>query len=429
MSLPDIINTCLDRMAWPEVRIFHRPRSAFRVCGYTGLVLAVLLAMTLVVHRGLAPWVMAAVVLVAVLTFFGLALITKIVVGEERLVYYHHEIAVMVMAAILLGLLRRPMLAYLDATILGIGLFLTFGRVGCLTVGCCHGRPCRWGVRYREEHAAAGLAHYYVGVRLFPIQAVESLWVFGTVVAGSALVVRGHPPGEALAWYVVTYNLGRFCFEFARGDPDRPYFGGFSEAQWWSLLLTGVVVGAELAGDLPYHPWHAGVAAGLVLAMATVTLARRLRGAVAHRLLHPHHVREVADVLECLAGPAAEKAPPATAVALGSEVPMGRTSLGVLLSQGAIHEPSGPVHLYAFSYQDGSMTEEVARTLAGLVLQLRHPSCRSELLTGSRGVFHLLVRPPAAAGPLPEPAAEGRTPLVGASGARAGIGMGKEAAV
>ena len=69
--------------------------------------------------------------------------------GEERIIYYRHEIAVMVVAALLLWLLRQPLLPYLDVTILGIGMFLTCGRMGCFMVGCCHGRPHDWGVCYR----------------------------------------------------------------------------------------------------------------------------------------------------------------------------------------------------------------------------------------------------------------------------------------
>jgi hypothetical protein len=143
--------------------------------------------MSLVTYLGLSPLVLVWLVLTAVLTFLALAMVTKIITGEENLIYYHHEIAVMVVAACLLNLLYQPVLPYLDITILGLGTFLAFGRVGCLMVGCCHGRPHGRGVCYRAEHAAAGFTPYLVGVRLFPIQAVESVWVFSIVVVGVCL--------------------------------------------------------------------------------------------------------------------------------------------------------------------------------------------------------------------------------------------------
>src|SRR5262249_46458556 len=153
-----------------------RSVSAFQLCGGGGFVCAVALALLLVSWQGLPLWIMTTLVLSSVLTFFALAMMTKMVSGTEQLTYHHHEIAVLGVAIIVLALLREPILSYLDGTILGAGAFLMCGRIGCLMAGCCHGRPCRWGLRYREEHADAGFTPYYVGVPLFPVQALESLW-------------------------------------------------------------------------------------------------------------------------------------------------------------------------------------------------------------------------------------------------------------
>src|SRR5262249_39131819 len=162
-------NANLNRLARPEIRALGRPWPAFQICGYTGLGLAILLAMSLARYPGLSPLIMALIVATAVPTFLGLVMATKIITGEERIIYYHHEIAVMLAAAALLWVASQPMLPYLDITILGIGAFLACGRIGCLMVGCCHGRPSRWGIRYTPDHAAAGFTDYYVGVVLSPI--------------------------------------------------------------------------------------------------------------------------------------------------------------------------------------------------------------------------------------------------------------------
>lgn len=268
-------NQRLDHIVRPTIEWRSRSLSAFQVCGVTGLALAILLAMGLVSARGLSPWVMAALVGVAVGAFFVVAFATKIVRGEEQLVYYHHEIAVMSMAAAALWLLGQPVLAYLDATILGVGLFLACGRVGCFMVGCCHGRPHRWGVCYGHDHARAGFPGYLVGVRLFPIQLVETLLALTIVAVGSAMVLRGQPAGAALAWYIVAYDVGRFCLEFQRGDADRPYYRGFSEAQWISLGLTWAVVVAGAAGVLPAASWHVAAAVALTGLLAAAALKRR----------------------------------------------------------------------------------------------------------------------------------------------------------
>ena len=320
-------NRRLDATVHPRFRLLKPPRRAFHVCGCTGLVLATVLAMTLVSRRNLSPSVMAGVILSAVATFLVLAMATKIIVGRESLTYYHHTIAVLSIAAGLLAVLRQPFLPYLDVTILGIGLFLVCGRCGCFMAGCCHGRPHRWGVRYTPEHAEAGFSVYLVGVRLFPVQLVESLWVLLIVTAGCAWVWRGDIAGEALASYLVLYGAGRFGFEFVRGDRERPYLGGFSEAQWTSALLMFSVLLAERRGMLPNHDWHAIAATIVVLGMIAVAVRRHLHQT--GQLVHPRHIHEVAQALG--------------QVATSAGVHVQRTSLGIYISASQIAGTTGSI--------------------------------------------------------------------------------------
>jgi hypothetical protein len=388
-----LLNRALDELAYPKIRVFHRDRPAFRVFGYIGLALAILLAMGLVSYRGLSPWVAAGIVLAAVLTFFGLVMITKIITGEERIINYQHQITVMVVAAVLLWLLGQPILPYLDVTILGVGIFLVCGRIGCFMVGCCHGRPSSFGVCYRQEHADAGFTPYFVGVRLFPIQVVESLWLFCIVLAGATFVLRGHQPGEALAWYVVTYDLGRFGFEFLRGDPDRPYYRGFSQPQWISLVLMLAVVWAEMAGMLPFRAWHFGGTVFVALAMIAVSLKRRRQKNAKYQLFHPRHVKEVAEAVEQVSNLASERTSITERDSVPTDICLGATSLGVQISGSRIRSVAGDIRHYALSCRNGSLTAEAAGDLAALILKLTRLSGSSELVEGSRGVFHLLIRP------------------------------------
>jgi hypothetical protein len=384
-------NNFLDILVRPDLHILRRSWSSFKVCGYIGLMLASLLGMALVMSRGLSPWVLASLVLAAALTFFGLAMATKILIGEEQLIYYHHEIAVMAVAALLLWLLHQPVLPYLDVTILVIGTFLVCGRVGCLLVGCCHGRPHRWGICYRPEHATAGFPAYYVGVRLFPIQVIESLSVFGIVVVGSVLVLCGPPPGEALAWYVMSYGVARFGFEFARGDVGRPDLWGFSEAQWTSLLFMGASVGADMVGVVTSHPWHSVATAGLAMTMLVVAFQRHRQRTATYLLLHPSHVKEVAEVVAVASHLAIETSPLAIQRVTPTEVHVGCTSLGLQISVSNITTATGALRHYALSLRQDIMTHESASALARLILQLTHATASYELMQGSQGVFHVFI--------------------------------------
>jgi hypothetical protein len=190
--------------------LFNRPLPAFQVCGYSGFIAGAVQSFILIKALGLSYLVLLGMTGVLILTFYRLVMATKVITGEEQIIYYHHEIAVMAMIALFLRLTHQMLLPYLDIGILGIGLFLAFGRVGCLTVGCCHGRPYKFGVCYKPEHAKEGFPASLVGVRLFPIQAIESLFVLCVVVLGDVFVARGQQPGEALELYL-TSAPGTFC--------------------------------------------------------------------------------------------------------------------------------------------------------------------------------------------------------------------------
>jgi hypothetical protein len=369
------------------VRIGGRARSAFTVSGYVGLALSIPLAMALAVARGLEPAVMAAIILAGLATFLTLSMATKIVCGEERQTYYHHEIAVMAVTTLLVWALGRPVVPYLDVTILGIGAFLACVRVGCLMVGCCHGRPHRWGVRYRPEHAAAGFSPHLLRARLFPVQALESLWVAVVVAIGATMILTDQPAGSALAWYVVAYDAGRFCFELLRGDAVRPYFRGFSEAQWISIGLTLLVVGLEVSGVLPASSWHGAVAVGMIVLM-TWLAARRRADPMRAAIVHPRHVREVASALDLLGS--VGKLPVSNPRV--SVIDVAVTSLGVRISAGDVADGSGRVAHFALSEESG-MTPVTATIVADLVALLRDETGQRELVERN-GVYHLLVHRP-----------------------------------
>lgn len=376
--LQTVIMIPRSRFLAPYLHFGTRKVSSFTFCGIVGVTAAVALAMTLTAHRGLPLGVMAAIVVSAIATFFAVILVTKVITGVEQIIYYHHEIAVLVVAAIVARLFGAPVLAYLDATILGIGAFLFCGRIGCLLVGCCHGRPSRFGVRYGDEHVACGFTWYYAGIPLFPLQLVEAVWVLVVVIVSSVDVWRGAPYGAALAAYVVAYDFARFALEYFRGDPARPYTAGLSQAQWISFWLTAAVVTGELRGVLPWRAWHLATLIVLVAAMIATILVRRLSG---RAVAHVHHVREVANIV---AGDLQlhRSAMPVT---------VARTSGGLCLSTSRVVERGQPVSVFAFSSQSPPMSEREAAAMVRLILLLRRVTAPARVLRTETGVFELVV--------------------------------------
>lgn len=380
----------LNSLARTKLRI-RKPWPAFQVCGYTGVLAAIAMTMLLAVKVGLSTWVMGLIIVSAMATFLTLAMTTEIITGEEQLIYYQQEIAVMLVSALVVKVLRQPVLPYLDLMILGIGTFLAFGRVGCLMVGCCHGRPFRWGIRYRSEHAEEGFAPYLVGVTLFPIQALESVWVFFVVVVGVIFMWKGQPPGSALAWYSIAYGAARFNLEFIRGDIERPYTLGFSQGQWLSLWLMSALIWTEWTGRMPFHAWHSLTVAGLVCIMVVAAVHRKLDRGQRFRIFHPYHVREVAAVLS-------DPKPQAASIGVLADGKSSRlrvecTSLGFQISQAKIHDARA-VDYYTLSSRNCSIAQPAATLLADLILSLRGPKNETfvaRLVPGQFNAFHLMI--------------------------------------
>ena len=371
----------VDRIAspsWlrPNVSVLGRAWSCFQICGVVGLTLGTWLALTLASRTGLSPAVVVVLLSLGVLTFLVLAMATKVVTGHESLVYYHHEVASLSVSAGLLAGVGLPVLPYLDVTALGLGVFLTCGRCGCLMVGCCHGKPFRWGVRYGEAHAREGFPAVYVGARLFPVQALEAVIVAAVVSACAVAIVLGAPAGTAVSSYVVCYSAARVWLEELRGDRARPYWLRLSEAQWTSLVLILAIVVSEWRGRLPWTAWHGAVLAAA--AMSLLTIAWRRAGANA--LLLAPHAGEIADLV---------KAPPS----MRGAVAVRRTSSAIGVSSQPLGRTGGAdAILYSISKAGAPLTPIEAGSLARFIFNLAAPAGAAlELVRGAQDVFHVIV--------------------------------------
>jgi prolipoprotein diacylglyceryl transferase len=354
------------RVGGPRLRLpgGDREVSAFRACGLFGLACATAVALSVSAARDLSLLTELALIATSIAVFAALALATRAVTGREALVYYHHEIAVLAVAAAVAWALGGPVLPYLDATALGLGSFLACGRVGCLLAGCCHGLPSGSGVVYGQEHAAAGFPGYLVGCRLVPVQALEAAAVAGLVIA-SALAV-GTVPGAAFGTYVMGYAVLRFGLEQLRGDPVRRYWHGLSEPQWTSLAVATGMAALAVADVLPGAPEHLAAVAGLALWAPFVARRRP------HGILDPQHVRELARVM-----PVPRPGPPAVHA----------TSAGLRLSAGRV---DGVSH-YTMTRSGTGLSPEEAQQLARLIAWLTQARRPERIVAGAPGTYHLVI--------------------------------------
>ncbi len=121
---------------------------------------------------------------------------------------------------------------YLRVTTFVFPLVHAFGRIGCHTVGCCHGIEYKSpiSIMYKNSIIAPN------NVWLFPVQLSESIANF--IIAGIILYFsKKIKDYEALYLYIILYALVRFTMEFLRGDIRRGLFMSISTSQYISIGL------------------------------------------------------------------------------------------------------------------------------------------------------------------------------------------------
>jgi prolipoprotein diacylglyceryl transferase len=364
-SLLDGANRLLDTLPRPYFTRGGRRVSVFLTCGVTGFYIAVVVLLAAGLATGRSLLVLALLALSSGLSFFAYTWLRRALTGAEELVLLEHVWFALGVDALVLALLREPLLPYLGLVALAMCPFLAAGRVGCFLVGCCHGLPSGFGVRYDPACAAAGFPWYLVGVRLFPLSLVEGVGLMLIGVTGAAMAVIAGPAGS-FVWFVLAYGVLRFGLEGLRGD-RRPHLLGLSEARW--ICLVQVVV-AVLALSWPVRRQQLAVAAALGVVLVAAILVRRALDP-RRRLLAAAHVHELQEVVRA-------------ARAVDGTVWAASTRLGATL---AVSPAYGRTRHVSLSLGEGRVDAEVLCRLAIGVLPRLHPE--SGVLTGH--VLHVLV--------------------------------------
>ena len=293
-----------DRRRWPHptLRLFGRDVPAFRLFGAAGFAAGVVAGLGIAPSLGVGAGTVVAMFVLAVLTYLSLAALATVIAGEPVLVFYHHAVAVAVVLAVASAWLGWPVLPHLDVYAVSLMAFLAVARLGCLTVGCCHGAPHDprtplGAVVYGDAHADDGFPHHLVGVPLFPLQAVEATGAALLAIGSLAVAAVADPrPGDLIGFVVVGYALLRYRLEGLRGDPGRAELRRLTEARITSVTLAVAVTAGAAAGLLPWHSYYPLAAVVLVAAAGHRAVATPEPWDL-DALLHPDHVAEMASLL------------------------------------------------------------------------------------------------------------------------------------
>ena len=222
--------------------VFGLNLKPFEFWGAFGFLIAAILTIILSPILNLSLFYVLMLILLSVLTFYLSRFLNYHFIGKSDLVLYHQVLWIIVVQILFLEICGLSKSVYLDISLFGISIFLVFGRIGCFFSGCCHGKPAKSGVIYQINHLYSGFSRSYLGIRLFPVQLLESVLVsVGLLIIITYRLwsgVEGSFVQGILMWYFVL----RFILEFFRGDTSRSYYFGISHSQWLSFIFAWAVL-------------------------------------------------------------------------------------------------------------------------------------------------------------------------------------------
>lgn len=367
----------------PQVNLLGKRISAYNAFGVSGIVLAVTIALSLTIHRGLPLWVMIALLLLTLVVAILNIVLTTIITGRDSLVYLRYFLSIMAAGALLLRILEQPVLPHLENLMLGIGAMQGIGRIGCLRVGCCYGKPARYGIRYTDLHARAGFPSTLVGVRLFPVQLLESAWILISAGTGITIAIISNTIGLGFTTYLLMFAGGRFGFELLRGDCARPYWLGLSEAQWISAgLVLGVLV-LSLLEILPYRTWQVSLGTLLIILMIGWRFFVMPRSR--YQLRQPVSIFALSKALSSLDKGRRQELSGNHAVHMRSLL------TDLQLSDGVTEDAaSGKIRHYTLSYANRAMPIKDAQIIAKTIQSWHPQEEKAKLIIHNNKIFHFL---------------------------------------
>ena len=155
-------------------------------------------------------------------------------IWEGGLVFYGGVAGAFI--AVLVYARRRslPLLRLTDALAPPLLIGHSIGRLGCLSAGCCYGKPLNhWpAITFTNPETLAPRF-----VPLWPTEPMEAAAL--ALLFGGAwwLFKKGVPTGRLTAYYLCGYAVVRFLMEFLRGDDRGRFIGPLSPSQAFAIPM------------------------------------------------------------------------------------------------------------------------------------------------------------------------------------------------
>ncbi len=146
---------------------------------------------------------------------------------------------------------KIPLRNFLDILAFVGPIIHTFGRMGCLLVGCCYGLQCDNGLGITFTNTLSKAKP--LGTPLYPTQLFDIAVNLSIIATLYFLNKKKKFEGQLFLVYLMMYAVGRSVVEMYRGDAERGFiFGQISHSQFIAMFL---VIGCALV----YRKWAAKV--------------------------------------------------------------------------------------------------------------------------------------------------------------------------
>jgi len=155
-------------------------------------------------------------------------------------VYYGGLLLALAAAGLFIAKKRLPLWTVADFAAPGIALGQAIGRLGCLSAGCCYGKPTHlpWGITFTNQYAYSNVG-VTLNTPLHPTQIYESVGTLALFLFLMWRLSRKHAAGQIILEYLTLYAFLRFVIEIFRGD-DRGFilYGLLSTSQFIAILTV-----------------------------------------------------------------------------------------------------------------------------------------------------------------------------------------------
>jgi len=153
-------------------------------------------------------------------------------------VYYGGLFLALAASAWYLRSAKLPGWTVADLSAPGLALGQAIGRLGCLSAGCCYGKPTDmpWGIKFTDKYAFENVG-VPLNTPLHPTQIYESLGSLLLFAYLSWRLAHKRFTGQVILEFLALYSIMRFIIEFFRDD-DRGFVlnGLLSTSQFIGIL-------------------------------------------------------------------------------------------------------------------------------------------------------------------------------------------------